>query len=421
MFEEEAARLESVRREANCDALTGLVNRSNFLARLREDLADENSLGGSLMVIRVAELAAINRRLGRGDTDELLKRIGGVVGSAAATHPEATGARLNGADFALLLPGVYEPRRIAEPLLQELIQEAASFIGQGATAHVGFGRYLQGLEVAVVMSQVDTALAAAEAQGASGIAEAAFSLEEDTPRSGEEWTRLIWRALDQGWVRLISFPVTDLPGRLIHRECPLRLMLDEHGDWLPAGRFLPMAERLKLTPRLDLAAVTLGLEQLESDAALPGLAINLSASSLQDATFRRQLLERLQHRQRAAARLWLEVAETGAQRQFDAFRDFVGALKGSGCRVGIEHFGRQFSQIGRLHDLGLDYLKVDASFVRNLESNQGNQVFLKGLAAIAHGIGLTVIAEGVVSEAELLALRNVGFDGATGPAIRDPA
>jgi EAL domain-containing protein (putative c-di-GMP-specific phosphodiesterase class I)/GGDEF domain-containing protein len=419
MFEEEAARLEAMRREANCDALTGLANRSNFLARLREDLADENALGGSLIVIRVAELAAINRQLGRNDTDELLRRIGGTIGAAAAAHPEGVGARLNGADFALLLPGVYEPRRVAESLLQDLIQESASFVGQGSTACVGLGRYLQGLEVSVVMSQVDTALATAETQGSNGIAEAAFSVDEEAPRSGEEWTRLIRRALDQGWVRLISFPVADLSGRLIHRECPLRLMLDEHGDWLPAGRFLPMAERLKLTPQIDLAAIALGIDQLEADAALPGLAINLSASSLQDDNFRRQLLERVRQRPKAASRLWLEVAETGAQRQFDAFREFVGVLKGSGCRVGIEHFGRQFSQIGRLHDLGLDYLKVDASFVRSLETNQGNQAFLKGLAGIAHGIGLTVLAEGVVSAAELLALGDAGFDGATGPAIRD--
>ena len=91
-----------------------------------------------------------------------------------------------------------------------------------------------------------------------------------------------------------------------------------------------------------------------------------------------------------------------------------------GCQMGIEHFGRQFSEIGRLHDLGLDYIKVDASFIRNLESNAGNQAFLKGLSTIAKGIGLKVIAEGVGNEAELTALASVGFDGATGPAIQEP-
>jgi len=74
-----------------------------------------------------------------------------------------------------------------------------------------------------------------------------------------------------------------------------------------------------------------------------------------------------------------------------------------------------------LHDLGLDYLKVDASFIRGLDSNPGNIAFLKGLSGIAHSIDLHVLAEGVATDDELKALEGVGFDGATGPAIREPA
>jgi EAL domain-containing protein (putative c-di-GMP-specific phosphodiesterase class I) len=211
-----------------------------------------------------------------------------------------------------------------------------------------------------------------------------------------------------------------MAGEILHRECPLRLMLDEHGDWLPAGRFLPMAERLRLTSRLDLAAVGLGLKQLADDPQLKGLAINLSASSVADQDFRRQIVSQLRQQPQVAARLWLEIAETGALRQFDAFSRFVGDLKVTGCRVGVEHFGRQFSQIGLLHNLGLDYLKIDGTFVRGLDSNLGNQTFLKGLASIAHGIDLIVIAEGVATNAELSALASIGIDGATGPAICYP-
>lgn len=419
MFGEEAARLEAVRRDANCDALTGLANRANFMARLRENLADEDSHGGAMMLIRIVDLATLNQRLGRDPTDELLKRVGALIGRIADDHPEGLAARLNGADFAVLLPGVGDPRRLGEPLLEDIIAECEAFVAEGTPVCMGIGHFPRGLDASAVLAQLDAALAAAENRGGSAIAEAQFAADEESPKSGEQWTRLIQHALDQDWVRLISFPVVDLSGRLLHRECPLRLMLDEHGDWLPAGRFLPMAERLKLTPRIDLAAIVLGLRQLEADAAIPGLAINLSASSLQEEAFRRQLLAHLQQYPQAAARLWLEVAETGALRHLDAFRSLVGACKGTGCRIGIEHFGRQSSQIGLLHDLGLDYLKIDAAFIRHLETNPGNQAFLKGLSAIAHGIGLLVIAEGVVSASELEALRQTGFDGATGPAIRD--
>jgi EAL domain-containing protein (putative c-di-GMP-specific phosphodiesterase class I)/GGDEF domain-containing protein len=419
MFDDEAARLEAVRREANCDPLTGLANRTHFLARLREDLTDEDCHGGALMLIRLVDLAAANHRLGRETTDDMICRIGNAIAQEAGKHPEAVAARLNGADFALLLPGMGDPRAVAESLLERIVAESEAFVVDGTTACVGIGRFPGGLDVGAVMAEIDTALAAAENRGGNVIAEAKFPIDEDAPRTAEQWTHLLQRALDHDSVRLISFPVVDMAGRLLHRECPLRLMLDDHGDWLPAGRFLPIAERVRLTPRIDLAAIALGLRQLEADAAIPGLAINLSASSLDDKDFRRQLIGRLQQHAKAASRLWLEVAETGAMHHLDAFHELVAACKGTGCRVGIEHFGRQSSQIGLLHDLGLDYLKIDAVFIRGLESNAGNQAFLSGLSSIAHGIGLIVIAEGVVSTAELEALRHAGFDGATGPAIRD--
>jgi len=268
---------------------------------------------------------------------------------------------------------------------------------------------------------VDGALAAAEASQTDSIQEAVVLAGDDLPRTADQWAVMIRRALDHGWVRLISFPVVSVQGPLSHRECPLRLMFDEKGEWLPAGRFLPIAERLKLTAELDLKAVELGLLDLARQPALPGLAINLSASSLEDASFQPKLLALLEQHAGVSRRLWLEVAEEGAFKHFEAFRRLCPAVKAFGCHLGLEHFGHRFSQIGQLHDLGLDYLKVDASFVRGVDVNPGNAAFLKGLCAIAHNIGLQVLAEGVSTPAELEALPGLGFDGATGPAIREPS
>lgn len=418
MFEEEAARLEAVRREANCDPLTGLANRNHFLARLRASLADEESEGGALVLVRVARLADINHRLGREATDDLLARVGQAVARASSAVPDGLGARLNGADYALLLPGCREPGRQAEALLEAITGEAEAFVGNGPAAFVGIGRYRHGLEAGAVLARVDAALAAAEAGEANKIIQAEEVGENDMPRSGQEWSSLLRAALEEGRTRLGSFPVTNLAGSIIHRECPLRLTLAGRREPMPAGRFLPMAERLKLMPRLDLAAVSLGLDLLAGNPDTPDVAINLSASSIQDDAFRDDLIVRLRRQPKAAARLWLEVAEAGVFHHLDAFRAFVGVLRESGCHVGIEHFGRQFSRIGLLHDLGLDYIKVDASFIHGLDDNAGNRTFLKGLASIVHGIGLTVIAEGVATAGELEALKGTGFDGATGPAIR---
>lgn len=419
MFEEEAARLENVRREANCDALTGLANRSFFMAQLREATHADDASGGTLIIARLAHLTAINQSLGRDSTDELLRRFGKVLDDAARKRSQAVAARLNGADFALLVPGLGDPAAIANALLTGLTQETSAFLPDAETTWLACGRFPRGIDIGKVLSQVDGALAAVEAEGRNGLRIVDLREGDDAPKSAEEWANLIHRALKQHWVRLVSFPVITLgEGGLMHRECPLRLMFDEGGEWQPAGRFLPVAERLKLTPQLDLAAVELGLAELAAKPELTGLAINLSASSIQSTAFRHDL-RALLGRHTTAHRLWLEVSEAGALTHFEAFRALCLELKEAGCQMGIEHFGRQFSEIGRLHDLGLDYLKVDASFVRGLEANIGNQAFLKGLTTIAHGIDMKVIAEGVTSEAELATLTAVGFDGATGPGIRE--
>ncbi|MCX7167044.1 MAG: EAL domain-containing protein [Rhodocyclales bacterium] len=418
MFEDEAARLETVRREANFDPLTGLANRDSFIAQLRSSLEGENSTGGTLFLIRVADLIGINKRLGREATDDLLRRVAERVGSGGQANAESVAARMNGADFALLLPGQTAGREVAEALLQALIGTTEPFVDGGPSAYIGMGAFKHGSSLGGLLSQVDAALIGAEADGVNAVREIAIETDDDAPRSADEWSQMIRQALDRHWVRLVSFPVVDMQSRLLHGECPLRLKFAADDEWLPAGRFLPVAERLGLSPELDLAAVALGLADLERQPALNGLAINLSASSVAAADFLHKLDALLKKHRAAANRLWIEVAETGVLKHVDAFRSLCALLRIYRCQVGVEHFGRQFSQIGQLHDLGLNYIKVDASFVRRLDTNPGNQAFLKGVSAIAHNIGLLVIAEGVVSEAELTALSAVGFDGATGPGVK---
>ena len=420
MFEEEAGRLEAVRREANFDPLTGLANRSHFMARLRQALDAEDAASGQLMMVRLADLAGINRRLGRAATDDFLKYCAATLSQCANQNLQGIAARLNGADFAVMLPGEQVGRSVAERLLTDLLTTATPFIENQTAAAIGFGRYGHGMDLGALLSRVDGALAGAEAEGRNAIREAIAEESADQPRTAEQWSKMIHQALDNQWVRLISFPVVEFSGAPSHRECPLRLMFDEKGEWLPAGQFLPIAERLHLTPRLDLTAVDLGLRELDDHPDLPGLAINLSPSSLLDKDFHGGLIKLLAAHRSSTPRLWLEVAESGALKHIDAFRSLCCSLKPSGCRIGLEHFGHQFSQIGLLHDLGLDFLKVDSSFVRGIDGNLGNQTFLKGLSSIAHGIGLQVLAEGVASPAEFEALKTLGFDGATGPAVREP-
>jgi diguanylate cyclase (GGDEF)-like protein len=417
MFQDEAARLETLRREANFDPLTGLANRNHFMARLRQALDAEDAGEGTLLLIRLADLAGVNRRLGRDTTDEFLRCAGEVIAECPAVGSQGLAARLNGADFAILLTGESDAQATASGLLAALIEAGRPFVNDRAVAWIAIGRFGQGTDIAALLARVDRALATAEVEGGNSIYEAVVDVASPLPRNADQWSQVITRALDGQGLRLGSFPVLDTCGRLSHRESPLRLLTTENGEWLTAGSFLPIAERLKLTPALDLAAVTLGLQDLRSEPELAGLAINISASSVANASFRERLLHLLGVHAEESSRLWLEISESGALRHLAAFRELCLALRASNCRIGLEHFGHQFSQIGVLHDLGLDYLKVDASFVRGIDSNRGNAAFLKGLTGIAHSIGLKVLAEGVATEQEWLILMELGFDGATGPAI----
>lgn len=344
--------------------------------------------------------------------------MGTTIHAGVANTSNGVAAHLNGADFALLLPGEKAGYALGVKLLQDVVAAAAPFVEGAAAGWIGVCSFSAGVDVSGILSQVDLALASAEAGGQDGVREAQADAADEMPRTADQWSAMITRALEHEWVRLISFPVVHAQGALSHRECPLRLMFDEKGEWLPAGRFLPVAERLKLTPALDLVAVGLGLRELKAHPDLPGLAINLSASSLEDASFQPRLLALIAANKDLAHRLWLEMAE-GRSTSLEAFKVLCRALNEAGCRTGLEHFGHQFSQIGQLHDLGLDYLKVDASFIRGIESNVGNATFLKGLCGIAHNMGFLVIAEGVTSVSEMEALWRLGFDGATGPGVHE--
>ncbi|MDE2441309.1 MAG: EAL domain-containing protein [Betaproteobacteria bacterium] len=416
MFAEEATRLEQVRREANLDALTGLSNRAFFMNQLASALSDDDAAPyGALLMLRLADLAGINRRAGREMADELLHRVGQALVDIVSATPNAAAARLNGADFALLIPGARDAAPFAEKLLRLLNDlVAAGLIDSERIGHIASGTYLHGQSVGNLLSRVDTALAAAENQ--SGLAwQQADSQQDQQATTNADWKKLLDGAIRSQRLRLIEFPVAGSGGQLLHLECPLRLQAAEDGEWLAAGSFMPMASRLAMTTELDLAAARLALERITAGAS--AVAVNLSGESIIDAAFRARLLALIGSRKDLATRLWLEISEVGVFQHFPAFQAFCDALRPLGCRLGIEHFGRQFSEIGRLHGMGLDYLKVDGSFIRAIESQSGNQAFLKGLCSIAHNIGLTVIAEGVQTPEELATLPELGFDGATGPAV----
>ncbi|MEZ4483662.1 MAG: EAL domain-containing protein [Syntrophotaleaceae bacterium] len=273
-----------------------------------------------------------------------------------------------------------------------------------------------GEPLARLLSRVDTALIAAERDGTGEVQIAAKEVQPSRISDLEGWRAALNRALDADKLKLARFPVTDVQGQLLHYETPVRLCIGD--DWLTAGTVLPWAARLGLMPRLDIKVVESALEEIAAQGK--PLGVNVSPEALCDPGFRTALTQKLHKAPDLARSLWLEISESGAVRHVAEFRTLVATLKPLGTKIGIEHVGPQFSRIGDLHDLGLDYVKIDSSLIRGIHENPGSQAFLRGLCMIVHSIGMTAIAEGVQCLEEVNCLGGLGVDGMTGPGIKSP-
>lgn len=417
MLEEETARLENLRRQNEHDTLTGLLQREPFLRRIESLLArDDASAAGVLVIARFAGLSEINRELGRQITDQLLCRIGEKFSAMAAEHPDWLAARLNGSDFALLAPGGEEtPLALAQAVsgALHLAIDDANLAGERLLP-IGATSLDPGEPLGQLLSRADTALGAAELNEAAAV-QVVNKHDTVQPFSDlKSWRTALTGVLEAEALKLAKYPVVDSSGALLHFEAPARLLID--GDWLSAGVVMQWAARLGLMPRLDGGVVKAALQEIRQKDE--PLGINISAEAVCDAEFCAGLRKQLQQAPELAARLWIEVPESGAFRHVEEFRALCLAVKPFGVKIGLEHVGHQFSRIGDLHDLGLDYIKIDASFIRDIQANPGSQAFLRGLCMIAHSIGLTTIAEGVQSQAEVEILPGFGVDGMTGPGVR---
>lgn len=413
MFAEEAERLEQLRRQANTDSVSGLYNRSNFLSQLQITVEEENAPPGSLVLMRINGLIEANRILGRVKTDSLLRNLGQILNVYQYELPDGFAARLNGTDFALL-----SRQSSIDQVANTLTEQITSLFAQTECeikAFIGYGTFEYGISPSILLSQVDAAVASAEASKQSGAFKAAPLNIEHAPKSLEEWSKLIQRAIDQNWVRLDYFPVVDKELNLVHKEAALRLMFG--GEWFPAGRFLPIAERLGLTSQLDMIAVKLALAEIQAQSNQQQISVNISSQSVNDTDFRDQLGILLNTKPEACRLLWLEVPEVGAFANIDSFRSFHQIIKKCSCKIGLEHFGRHLEQINLMHDLNLDFVKFDVSFIRNIETIPANQEFLRGAAGILHRMNLTVFGEGLSTEEEFKTLVRLNIDGMTGPHI----
>jgi EAL domain-containing protein (putative c-di-GMP-specific phosphodiesterase class I)/GGDEF domain-containing protein len=414
MFEEQAGQVEQLRRQARCDALTGVDNRVHFLGRLGGMLEGEDGpANGALVLVRLVDLQALNRRLGRTTTDRLLQDAAGALVESSRRFNEAEVGRLNGSDFALALPDVdslREPAADVSARLRSLLRVHDS----GANAVIGAVRWWHGAPLSSLLAAADQALARAEARGPH-----AFELDDagNGLVLGEDaWRHRLQEAVAARQAQLVEFPLVGPAGELVHHECPLRLRLGEDGAPVSAAQWLPMARRAQFTSEIDLLALDLALAAIADDHA--PRSVNVSPASLADGAFAARLRTLLAPRRDAAPGLAIELAEAGVQQHLPRVRELAETLHRHGAKIGLEHAGDRLGDPQSLLEAGLDFVKLDASFVRGLAEDEARAQHVAGTVRMLHGLGMKVYAEGVAGGSDALALWRCGLDGLTGPVVR---
>ncbi len=416
VFEEQAGQVELLRQQAHCDPLTGLSHRRHFMAQLGATLGSEEGSGdGVIYLIRVNDLAGINRMLGHRQTDALLQHLARVLAEESAGVPGAALGRLNGGDFAICLLNSHVPLPQAQDYADALKR---AFSEQAVPAGIVIGgvNWKRGVTMQSVLAAADSALARAESRGAFSVELATLADAQTVVVGEDEWRRRLSSALQGGRTQLMRYPVVDRQLKLLHHECPMRLQLEQDGPFETAAMWLPMALRTGLISLVDEAAVTMVLAQVAQDHQPRG--VNIAPNSLLDSGFVPRLRALLEAQPEASQHLWLEVAETAAVTHFDLVRELCQQLRPLGARVGLEHAGERLTRIDSLLEAGLDFIKLDASVVQGVATDAARAAFVSGTVNMLHGLGLQVYAEGITDSADILALRLCGIDGVTGPAVR---
>ena len=408
-----------LRQQAFQDPVTGLANRRQFMDVLEHRVAEPDVFeSGGLLLLQLKDLKGFNQTHGYAEGDRLLAEAGKAIASVVDDLPRATLAHLSGADFAILLEGIGEHR--LRDLAAMIVGAVGALYGRSElpssdVAHVGGVPY-EGQSASDLLSQADMALREAQREGANAWVVRRHREASGKARSGSEWRGLIERAIHGHHFSLLRQPVVSCKdGELLHHEVFLRLRDPDKPDTdIAAAVFMPMVESTGLGALVDKAVVETVLTALE-EGAYPGrVAVNLSVSSLQEDGLLDWFVDTLQQHRVAAGRLILELPEYGASANVEYLVEWIDRLSPLGVEFSLDHFGKGFSSFTYLRSIKAHYLKVDGSFVRNLDQQEDNQFFLRAIADIAHGLDMHVIAESVEAESVWHTLQGMGVDGGRG-------
>jgi diguanylate cyclase (GGDEF)-like protein len=412
------------------DPLTGLPNRALFLDRVGVALDRARRTGARVAVLflDVDHFKDVNDAHGHAAGDQVLAELAGRL--RAMLRPMDTVARFGGDEFTFLFEDLASEREVV--LIADRINLTGSLpiaLEEGrASVTVSIGIAMVGdpsIPPETVIREADAAMYRAKELGRSR-----YELFDDASRQRAiERLKLeaaLGHAVERSELKVHYQPrvsLVDGDGAVTGFEALVRWEHPERGLIGP-GEFIPLAEETGMVLRIGEYVLEQALRQIARWREVSPdvtMSVNLSFRQLEDAGLTSMLARVIQATDVDPAALCLEIGETAIMRNPDVVVRALQRLKTIGVRIAIDDYGSGSSSLSRLRQLPLDTLKIHESFVSGLGDDPEETPIVAALVELGHALGLSVVAEGVETDAQLAALRALGCDAAQGFLLGRPA
>jgi diguanylate cyclase (GGDEF)-like protein len=419
---------EENRHQALHDTLTGLPNRTLFHDRVDQALltARRDGLRLAVMIMDVDRFKEINETLGHQNGDRLLRLIAlRLKGSLRASD---TIARLGGDEFGLLLPKMEQPgaaaqvaRKVIKALKDQPLVVGGLTLDVGAS--IGISMYPEHAEdVDVLLQRADVAMYAAK-ESLAGYE----TYREEHNRYSPSRLALageLRRAIEDRTLILHYQPKAEIgSGQIRGVEALVRWPHPTRG-LLTAEAFVPLAENTGLIKGLTLLVLDTGLRQVRAwrrSGLEISVAVNISAANLHDPRFPREVKQLLRKWKVDPSWLELEITESSIMKDSVRGLEVLAELSEMGVGLSIDDFGTGYSSLAYLKQLPVQEIKIDKSFVLGLAADPSAAMIVRSVIDLGRNLGLSVVAEGVETEAIWHQLGDLGADLAQGFYLARPA
>jgi diguanylate cyclase (GGDEF)-like protein/PAS domain S-box-containing protein len=415
--------------QAFTDSLTGLANRALFRDRLEHALARAERTGNHALAVLFIDLdgfKAVNDSLGHDLGDELLTALAVRVGSWVRSAD--TFARLGGDEFALLIEepaDAEEAERVATRILSVLsdpfpVGTRDIFV----TASIGIASTTTSAGAESLLRDADSAMYQAKARGRGRYVVFEPRMHVDAV-SRLELQSDLRNALGRGELFLHYQPMVDLrTRRVLSAEALLRWQHPVRG-MLPPCDFIPLAEETGLIVPIGRWVLKRACEQaaawqrLYGDGA-PSVSVNLSARQLAHPDLVADVAKALRVSGADPGLVVLELTESLLVEQAEWAVERLAELKTLGVLLALDDFGTGYSSLAYLHRFPVDILKIDRSFVRDIDTGGSDQAMLKAIVNLGHSLGLEMVAEGIETEAASRRIESMGCSRGQGYLFSRP-